>query len=360
MAADVRVLIVDDSSVVRRTLSDELHKQPGIVVVGTAPDPFVARDKILALHPDVITLDIEMPRMDGLTFLRRLMKHYPIPVIIVSSLTPKGCQTAIACMEAGAVDVLCKPGASYSIGDLGKELGSLIRAVSGARLRPVAAGAAAAVAGTPLRSSGPLAAMIQTTHKVIAIGSSTGGTEALRSILTTLPKTAPGIIMTQHMPEGFTTSFAQRLDSLCEIEVREAHDGDWVSPGLALLAPGNKHMRLARDGARYLVRVCEGPRVCRHRPSVEVLFESAAKYAGANAMGVILTGMGNDGATGLLSMRKAGAVTLAQDEASCVVFGMPREAIACGGASIVAPLNEIPQHILSFSSASLRARADSA
>lgn len=356
MPSDVKVLIVDDSSIVRRMLSDELGKQKGITVVGTAPDPFVARDKILALHPDVITLDIEMPKMDGLSFLRRLMKHHPVPIIIVSSLTPKGCETALACMEAGAVDVLCKPGASYSVGDLANELGEIIRGAAGARLRP-ASTPAADVAAKPIAS--PARAMIQTTHKVIAIGSSTGGTEALREVLTALPKQCPGIIMTQHMPEGFTTSFAQRLNDLCEIEVREAKDGDWVTPGLALLAPGNKHMRLARDGARYLVRVCDGPRVCRHRPSVEVLFESTAQYAGANAMGIILTGMGDDGATALGSMRKAGALTLAQDEASCVVFGMPKEAIARGGAMIVSPLGEVSRHIMDFAAGTLRHAAAS-
>lgn len=348
----VKVLIVDDSSIVRRMLSDELSKQPGIEVVGTAPDPFVARDKILSLHPDVITLDIEMPRMDGISFLRRLMKHHPIPVIIVSSLTPKGCETALACIEAGAVDVLCKPGASYSVGDLANELGEIIRGAAGARLRTPSPSTAPAAAkpAAPISSR----AMIQTTNKVIAIGSSTGGTEALRSILTQLPKQSPGIIMTQHMPEGFTASFAERLDSLCEIEVREAKDGDYVSPGVALLAPGNKHMRLARDGARYIVKVCDGPRVCRHRPSVEVLFESTAQYAGANALGMILTGMGDDGATALGSMRKAGAVTIAQDEASCVVFGMPKEAIARGSAMMVSPLTDMARHIMDFAAGVLK------
>jgi two-component system chemotaxis response regulator CheB len=351
---NAKVLIVDDSSIVRRMLSDELGKQPGITVVGTAPDPFVARDKILALHPDVITLDIEMPRMDGLSFLRRLMKHHPVPVIIVSSLTPKGCETALACMEAGAVDVLCKPGASYSVGDLANELGDIIRGAAGVKLRPTAPSSPTHARTVP--SPAPRA-MIQTTHKVVAIGSSTGGTEALREVLTALPTQCPGIIMTQHMPEGFTASFAQRLNDLCEIEVREAKDGDWVSPGLALLAPGNKHMRLARDGARYLVRVCDGPRVCRHRPSVEVLFESTAQYAGANAMGIILTGMGDDGATAMVSLRKAGAFTIAQDEASCVVFGMPKEAIARGGAMLVSPLKEIAGHIQDFGAGTLKAVA---
>ena len=354
-----RVLIVDDSSIVRRKLADELSKQQGITVVGTAPDPFVARDKILALRPDIITLDIEMPRMDGLSFLRRLMKHHPIPVVIVSSLTVKGCDTAMACMEAGAIDVLCKPGASYSVGDLAELLGDIIRGASLTHPR-ISDAPSARRTPTPGGPAGAGTSMIETTHKVIALGASTGGTEAIRSVLTALPRQTPGIVMTQHMPEGFTASFAQRLDTLCEIEVREAKDGDWVTPGLALLAPGNRHMRLARDGARYVVRVCDGPRVNRHRPSVDVLFESTARYAGANAMGVIMTGMGDDGADGLRAMRNAGAVTVAQDEASCVVFGMPKVAIERGGASIVSPLVQIPDRIIDFASGTLARAARSA
>ena len=354
MAEDIRVLIVDDSSLVRRILTEELGKQQGITVVGSAPDPFIARDKILALKPDVLTLDVEMPRMDGLTFLRRLMKHHPMPVVIISSLTTKGCETALACIEAGAVEVLAKPGESYSVGDLAEQLGDVIRAA--ARVRPRIRPTPSAQA-SPARVTPRSQAMIQTTHKVIAIGSSTGGTEALTTILTALPKQCPGIVMTQHMPEGFTASFAQRLDALCEIDVREAKDGDWVTPGLALLAPGNRHMHLARDGARYIVRVTDGPRVRRHRPSVEVLFESVALHAGRNAMGVILTGMGDDGADGLLSMRKAGAYTVAQDEATCVVFGMPKEAIARGGASAVAPLGDMASLMLDFAAAETAAKA---
>ncbi len=356
MPAPVRVLIVDDSSIVRKVLSDELSKQPGIEVVGTAPDPFIARDKILALKPDVITLDIEMPRMDGLSFLRRLMKHHPIPVIIVSSLTPKGCETALLCMEAGAIEVLGKPGESYSVGDLAAQLGDIVRGAGSVRFRK------AITPPTQVSTPAPVGprAMIQTTHKVVAIGASTGGTEAIKSVLTQLPVTCPGIVMTQHMPEGFTKSFAERLDSLCEIEVREAVDGDWVTPGLALLAPGNKHMKLARDGARYVVRVCDGPRVCRHKPSVEVLFESVAQHAGRNAMGIIMTGMGDDGADGLLSVRKAGGFTVAQDEASCIVFGMPREAIERGAAMTVSPLHSIAKHILDFAASAEVARTKSA
>ncbi len=351
MSDPARVLIVDDSSLVRRALSDGLSREPGITVVDTAPDPYVARDKILALKPDVITLDIEMPRMDGLSFLRRLMKHHPVPVIIVSSLTPRGCRTALDCMEAGAIDVLCKPGASYSVGDLVAELADVIRGARGARLRPSAAPPPPASSDltSPARPRAVQPALpIETTNRVIAIGSSTGGTEALKEILTRLPAQTPGIVMTQHMPEGFTASFAQRLNSLAQIEVREAQDGDSVAPGVALLAPGNRHMRLARDGARYIVRVFDGPRVSRHKPSVEVLFESVARHAASNAMGIILTGMGDDGATGLLSMRNAGAITIAQDEASCVVFGMPRVAIEKGAACEVLSLENIPQRIITF------------
>lgn len=353
MSTNARVLIVDDSSVVRQALRSGLDKIPGIEVVGLAPDPYVARDQIIKLKPDVLTLDLEMPRMDGLTFLRKLMKFHPLPTIIFSSVTPEGCDTAIACLEAGAIDVVCKPGEAYSVGDATARLGELILAAAKAGV-----GAVKKTAGAPtsrLPATGKV--MIETTRKVIALGTSTGGTEALRQVLTQLPRQVPGIIMTQHMPGGFTTSFAARLNSLCEIEVREAVDGDAVVPGLALLAPGDLHMRLARDGARYIVKVGSGPRVCRHRPSVEVLFESTAKYAGRNAMGVIMTGMGYDGAQGLLSMRKAGAVTVAQDEASCVVFGMPGAAIERDAAAIVSPLAKIPHHIMDFATGKLKATA---
>ncbi len=354
MAPDIKVLIVDDSSIVRRVLSKELNAQSGIEVIGTAPDPFIARDKVVALQPDVLTLDLEMPRMDGLTFLRKLMKYYPLPTIVVSSLTPKGCDTALACLEAGAIDVICKPSESYSVGDMATELAAVIRAASRANIKRISENAASDTFVPKIRR--PANAMIKTTHKVIALGSSTGGTEALRSVLSSLPRQCPGVIATQHMPEGFTKNFADRLDSLCEIEVREGVDGDWVVPGLALIAPGNKHMRLTRDGARYIVRVHDGPPVCRHRPSVEVLFESTAEFAGRNAIGIIMTGMGNDGARALLSMRKAGAVTVAQDEKSCVVFGMPREAIEKGAAQIISPLDDIPKHIIKFATGKLRNR----
>ncbi len=352
----VSVLVVDDSSIVRQVLARELSRQPGIKVVGTAPDPFIARDMIVALKPDVITLDIEMPRMDGLTFLRKLMKYHPMPVIVVSSLAAKGCEMAIACLEAGAIDAVPKPNESYSIGDLAGHLGDLIRGATRVRLaaqRP-ASFAKPSVRGPALTGS---VALAETTLKVIALGASTGGTEALKVVLQAMPKQCPGIVMTQHMPEGFTAAFAGRLNGLCDIEVKEAVNGDWVVPGRALLAPGNFHLKLDRDGARYIVRVVDGPRVSRHKPSVDVLFESVARVAGKNALGVIMTGMGNDGAAGLLSMRKAGAVTVGQDEASCIVYGMPKEAAKCGGVQVVSALTDIPNHIMAYAQGLLLARA---
>ena len=346
----VKVLVVDDSSIVRQALTKELNRQPGIKVVGTAPDPYIARDKIVKLEPDVITLDIEMPRMDGLSFLRKLMKFHPIPTIVVSSVTPKGCDTAIACLEAGAIAVLCKPGEAYSIGDLSSELGTIVRGASRARMdRHLAA-----ASESPSTISVPSVKLIETTHKIIAIGASTGGTDAIRAVLEPMPRSCPGIVITQHMPAGFTKSFADRLNSLCQIDVKEAEDGDVILPGQALIAPGDQHMRITRNGAQYRVGVRGGPRVMRHRPSVEVLFCSAAKLAGPNALGVILTGMGGDGSTGLKAMRDAGSVTIAQDEDSCVVFGMPREAIACGGADHIAPLDAIPGMMINFAAGQLK------
>ena len=350
MSQETSVLIVDDSSIVRRVLSAELSKAPGIRVVGSAPDPFIARDKIMTLHPDVITLDIEMPRMDGLSFLRKLMKHHPMPAIIVSSLTPAGCKTALACLEAGAFEVVCKPGGSYTVKDLSSQLVELIKAAkkSGPTLQ--------AIPTSPTENASSNA-MIETTNKIIAIGASTGGTEALRVVLQGLPKTSPGVVIVQHMPAGFTTSFAARLNEICDIEVREAKDGDVVAQGRALLAPGDLQLTLGRDGARYIVRVRPGPLVCRHRPSVEVLFESTANYAGANAMGVMLTGMGDDGATAMRSLRNAGAYTVAQNEKTCVVFGMPRQAIDRGGVCEVFPLGDIAQQIVGFAQGRIKAKA---
>lgn len=356
MDSQVNVLIVDDSSIVRQVLTRELSRQEGIRVVGAAPDPFVARDMIVALKPDVITLDIEMPRMDGLTFLRKLMKYHPMPVIVVSSLAVKGCEMAIACLEAGAIDAVPKPNVSYSIGNVATQLGEIIRASKRARISAAKPLLVSRDARPQLPVTGSVA-LAETTHKIIALGASTGGTEALKVVLQALPKQCPGIIMTQHMPEGFTAAFAQRLNGICEVEVKEAADGDWVVPGRALLAPGNFHLKLDRDGARYIVRVVDGPRVSRHKPSVDVLFESVARVAGKNALGAIMTGMGNDGAAGMLSMHKAGAVTLAQDEASCIVFGMPKEAIKAGGVQVITPLDEIPYHIMSYAQGTLKAKA---
>ena len=335
----VRVLIVDDSTVVRHILARELARDPEIEVVGTAPDPYVARDKIVELQPDVITLDVEMPRMDGVTFLRKLMHYRPMPVIIVSSLTPKGGQVALEALDAGAIDVVCKPGTAYSVGDMTVELVDKIKAAARAR---VSRRRDPSLERPPVRCQ----AMSRTTNKVVAIGASTGGTQALQNVLRAMPANAPGIAVVQHMPEHFTRAFAERLNTVCEIQVKEAEDGDSVIPGRALIAPGNRHMLMRRSGARYYVEVRDGPLVSRHRPSVDVLFKSVARYVGPNAVGAILTGMGADGADGMLEMHQAGAATIAQDEASCVVFGMPREAIARGGVDHVLPLDQIAGRLL--------------
>ncbi len=338
----IRVLIVDDSAIVRKILSQELGRHAGIDVVGTAPDPYIARDKILALEPDVLTLDVEMPRMDGITFLGKLMKHHPMPVIVLSSLTPQGGKTAMEALDAGAVEVMCKPNGSYSVGDMCTALVEKIKAASTARIakRPDTAVRTGAV---PQRLS-----MVETTHKIFAIGASTGGVQALTRVLSSLPANAPGTVVVQHMPAHFTTSFAQRLNTECAMSVKEAEDGDHVVPGHVLIAPGGLHMVLQRSGANYYVSLKDGPPVCRQKPSVEVLFNSVAKYAGANAVGAILTGMGDDGATGLLNMRQAGAHTIAQDEQSCVVFGMPKEAIARGGAERIVSLDKVAEHLIAF------------
>jgi two-component system, chemotaxis family, protein-glutamate methylesterase/glutaminase len=337
----VRVLVVDDSAVVRKIFTTELERDPSIEVVGTAPDPYIARDKIVELRPDVITLDIEMPRMDGISFLKRLMKYHPLPTIVVSSLTPQGGYVAMEALEAGAVDVMCKPGASYSVGDMAVELIEKIKAAAKVKVQIVNSDTKGP-ASQPKRL-----AMTKTTHKVVAIGASTGGTQALQQVLQTLPHNAPPIIIVQHMPENFTKAFADRLDSVCDIDVAEAKDGDLVRPGLALIAPGNHHMMLNRSGASYYVQVKQGPLVNRHRPSVDVLFKSVARFAGNNAVGVILTGMGGDGASGMFDMKQNGAYTIAQDEASCVVFGMPKEAIKLGGVASVLSLEKISSDILS-------------
>lgn len=339
MLKKIKVLIVDDSAVVRKIFSEELSKYHDIEVVGTAPDPYVARDKIVALHPDVITLDIEMPRMDGLTFLRKLMKHFPLPTIIVSSLTPKGGKLTLEAMEIGAVDVIAKPGSSYTVGNMSTQLADKIRAAAWAKV-------IRKDKDVTDSENVPLKALAETSHKVIAIGASTGGTEALKVVLSKLPANSPGIMVVQHMPANFTAAFAERLNSLSQLTVREARDNDSVVPGVALVAPGNFHMILRRSGARYYVEVKTGPMVHHQRPAVDILFKSTAKYAGANAIGVILTGMGADGAEGLLDMKRAGASTIAQDENSCVVFGMPKEAIKMGAADKVLPLGQIAAEMM--------------
>jgi two-component system chemotaxis response regulator CheB len=335
----IRVLIVDDSAIVRKIFSEELSKYPDIEVIGAAPDPFVARDKIVTLKPDVITLDVEMPRMDGITFLRKLMKYYPLPTIIVSSLTQKGGKLTLEALDIGAVDVIAKPGGSYSVGDMSAQLADKIRIAS--RVSVVRQGD-----NTVTGPSEPIQALAQTTNKVIAIGASTGGTEALKNVLTKMPSNSPGIVVVQHMPAHFTTAFAERLNGICQMTVKEAEDNDSVTPGTVLIAPGNYHMIFRRSGARYYVEIKTGPMVHHQQPSVDILFKSTAKYAGSNAIGVILTGMGADGAEGLLEMKQAGAGTIAQDEKSCVVFGMPKEAIKLGGTDRVVPLDKIAQEII--------------
>jgi len=330
----IRVLIVDDSAIVRKMLTDELANADDIEVVGTAVDPLVAREKIAKLRPDVITLDVEMPRMDGLTFLAEIMEQNPMPVVMVSSLTPEGSEAAVRALALGAVDVISKPGSEYTIPDVRRHLASAIR---------VAAAAHVDRAPSAPAERGPVAALasIEATHRVLAIGASTGGPGAIEQVLAAFPANAPGTVIVQHMPELFTASFAARLNDACQIEVREARDGDAVVPGVALLAPGNRHMLLQRSGANYAVRIKDGPPVYHQRPSIDVLFESVARSAGRNAVGALMTGMGADGAKGLLAMRQAGAHTLAQDEASCVVFGMPKEAIALGAVTQVVSLSEM-------------------
>lgn len=339
LTKNIRVLVVDDSAVVRKILSDQLNLSSGIEVVATAPDPYVARDKILALEPDVLTLDIEMPRMDGITFLRKLMQYHPMPVIVLSSLAPQGGKIALEAMAAGAIDVVCKPGASYSVSEACTALAEKIKIASRAKINKITLAGQGATPPERLH-------MTETTNKVLAIGASTGGVQALMEVLTAFPANAPGTLVVQHMPANFTKSFAQRLNDNCAVNVVEACDGDHVVPGRVLLAPGGMHMLLQRSGANYFVAIKDGPRVCLQKPSVEVMFNSVAKYAGANAIGAILTGMGKDGAIGLLNMRKNGAHTIAQDEESCIVYGMPKEAADQGAAERVLPLSGVAKAMI--------------
>jgi two-component system chemotaxis response regulator CheB len=336
-----KVLIVDDSSLMRQLLTEILSSDPELEVIGTAGDPFIAREKIKALNPDVLTLDIEMPRMDGLTFLEKLMRGHPMPVVMISSLTERGAETTLRALSLGAIDYVSKPKLDVSSGTIEQtsEIIAKVKAAAKVKVRGV---------NTPVTVPVELAAgcHFSATHKVVAIGSSTGGTEALKELLSPLPADFPGLVMVQHMPEAFTRPFAERLNSLCRIRVAEAKDGDRILPGHALLAPGGHQMQVVRRGMEYAVRVYRGERVNRHLPSVDVLFSSCARQLGKNAVGVLLTGMGADGAKGLLEMKEAHAFTIAQDEATCVVFGMPREAILLGAADQVLALGRIPNALL--------------
>ena len=339
---NIKVLIVDDSAIVRKILSSELSRSAGIEVVGTAPDPYIARNKIVSLKPDVLTLDVEMPKMDGITFLGKLMKYHPMPVIVLSSLTPKGGKTAVEALSAGAVEVMCKPDTACSVGETCKDLAEKILSASRANIDKQTMMYCQDNIPTKTLS------MAETTNKVFVIGASTGGVQALTCILKSLPRNCPGTVVVQHMPKNFTASFANRLNNECEVIVSEAKNGDHIVPGHVLIAPGGLHLLLNRSGANYYVTLKDSPPVCRQKPSVEVLFNSAAKYAGENAIGAILTGMGNDGAVGLLNMRKAGAHTVAQNEESCIVFGMPKEAIEKDAAEKIVHLNRIAKTLINF------------
>lgn len=347
----INVLIVDDSAVVRQVLSDLLARDPQIQILGVAADPLFALERMKKSWPDVIILDLEMPRMDGLTFLKKIMSERPTPVIICSTLTAAGSQPTMQAMALGAVDIISKPtmGLKGFLHDVSQEIIQVVKAAAQAKLKssaPLSAPDQRHSADVVL--SPPSTAIKTTTDKLVAIGASTGGTQAIEAVLRELPRVSPGIVIVQHMPANFTAAFAQRLNSLCDIEVKEAAKGDRVIPGRALIAPGGRHLLLRRDGAQYHVDVVDGPPVNRHRPSVDVLFRSAAKCAGSNALGIILTGMGDDGAAGLREMRDTGAITIAQDEQSCVVFGMPKEAIQRNGAVSILPLDKIAREIMSW------------
>lgn len=387
MADKIKVLIVDDSALIRKLLMEIFSKDPSIEVIGSASDPYIAWDKINKLKPDVITLDVEMPRMDGLTFLEKLMRLHPMPVVMISSLTERGCEVTLKALSLGAVDFVTKPKIDIQTGtvQLAQQILSKVKVAASAHvqvakkaatlstqapqaqhstaqqssnlqqsalrqqnissMQPTSSHVSSAVA---LGNAGKVGSMIRTTQKVIAIGASTGGTEALRAVLTVLPADSPGIVIVQHMPQKFTKSFAQNLNDICQIKVKEAEDGDRILPGHALIAPGGFHLTVNRSGANYSVNVVSGDPVNHHRPSVDVLFNSCAQYIGSNVVGVILTGMGNDGAKGMAAMKAAGAKNIAQNEATCVVFGMPKEAIAAGGVDDILPLDQIPQLMLKY------------
>ena len=358
----IRVVVVDDSALIRSLLSSLINAQTDMECIGVANDPYQAREMIRNLNPDVITLDVEMPRMDGLDFLEKLMRLRPMPVVMVSTLTERGAETTLRALELGAVDFVAKPriGIAQGLQDMAAEIADKVRIASRARIgrrtvavppppsaTPLPAGSPAAGAGTPpLVKPVPVAFSRSSTEKIVAIGSSTGGTEALREVLTVLPADCPAVMVTQHMPPGFTKSFADRLNSLCKMHVKEAEHGERVLPGHVYIAPGGHHLALGRSGANYVVEIDDGPPVNRHRPSVDVMFRSVARHAGRNAIGVILTGMGRDGADAMKKLRDAGAYNIGQDEASCVVYGMPREAAAVGAVHEVLPLQKIGHQIL--------------
>ena len=350
----IKVLIIDDSALIRALLTEIINAEPDLEVVGTAPDPLVARQRIKALNPDVLTLDVEMPKMDGLLFLEKLMRLRPMPVVMVSSLTERSSAVTLRALELGAFDFVTKPKIDIRSGlmEYAAELVGKIRcAYHSCQRRGAAKPAPAQLIERKLTADAVLPSRHQhfsTTEKVIAVGASTGGTEALRSFLTALPPDCPAILITQHMPETFTRTFAARLNGLCRLAVKEAEHGERVLPGHAYIAPGNRHMMLSRSGANYTIAIGDGPPVSRHRPSVDVLFRSAANCAGGNCLGIIMTGMGDDGAAGMLELHQAGARTLAQDEESCVVFGMPREAIARGGVNQVVPLPELAAELAAW------------
>lgn len=348
MAGPIKVLVVDDSALVRKVIETGLSADPRIVVVGTAPDPYVARDLIVQAKPDVLTLDVEMPRMDGVEFLRRLMSQMPIPVVMVSSLTEAGAQATLDALDAGAVDFVTKPGSQFGgkgLESMMEELRTKVKAAAKARVSHLRG-------KTPVKPIAPLAtrAMANTTDKVIALGASTGGTEALREVIAQFPANTPGVVIVQHMPEKFTAMYADRLNRLCAMEVKEAADNDRVMPGRVLIAPGGMQMRVVRQGGQYRVRCKAGERVSGHCPSVDVLFESVATDVGRNAVGAIFTGMGSDGAAGLLKIRQAGAVTFGQDEATSVVYGMPRAAFEKGAVETQVPLDAMAARILDAAS----------
>jgi two-component system chemotaxis response regulator CheB len=351
----IKVMVVDDSAVVRQVLTALLNAAPGLQVTHAVADPLLAMERMKTSWPDVLVLDVEMPRMDGITFLRKIMAERPTPVVICSTLTEKGALTSMEALAAGAVTIIAKPKLDLKrfLTDSASELIAAVRAAAGVNVRQLGAGAASLAQRASIKQNAdvilapaPPRSMVQTTERVVAIGTSTGGTQALELVLTALPRVSPGIVIVQHMPEKFTAAFAQRLNSVSQISVKEAVSGDRVLPGHALIAPGGRHMLLRRNGAQYFVDVLDGPPVNRHRPSVDVLFRSVAKSAGANAMGIIMTGMGDDGAAGLLEMRTAGARTIGQDEASCVVYGMPKEAVRRGAVERTVGLDAIAREIV--------------